>query len=453
MRYTGGMATTTDLDKPPTGAMPLNEWHVPDIGLPIVRDKIAAMNRRARRDVVKITVHDNPAYDPALFAESGSGLIREIRYKMACRHIVKVWAVGFEPLEGRKVLGAWEFGGDEPIRIGKDLPEGDPPDPRHCDHCGKRRARKLVFAFDNGDGTVHWVGSSCLKDMSGTTVANMLWLSKVWAEIVGYVTDGGLAESWRATPPTEAEARRYVAGAIAATSKQGGYVKVSDGGWVTEGNQRVMVWATRDLAWDFYGSEQHLDEADRMLAWAAAITGGGDFDHNLRAVGRSETIGRRSFGVAAYLPTAYAKAQVADADRAEREAQRRETDTEANDGITPRSGDVPTGRHEVTGRVLSTKIVDSDFGATLKGLIRCGDFDLWGTVPTVAAEPEEIETYRSTANDGAGGWVTETIERKRSADIGELVRFRCTIKPSDDRGFGFYTRPAKAEIVGEAVTV
>lgn len=78
------------------------------------------------------------------------------------------------------------------------------------------------------------------------------------------------------------------------------------------------------------------------------------------------------------------------------------------------------GRGEVSGRVLSTKWQDSDFGSTLKMLVQDDrGFKVWGSVPS-------------------------SIEVER----GDVVRFTATVERSqDDEAFGFFKRPTKAVVV------
>jgi hypothetical protein len=80
--------------------------------------------------------------------------------------------------------------------------------------------------------------------------------------------------------------------------------------------------------------------------------------------------------------------------------------------------DAPTGRHEVTGRVLTTRWQASDFGETLKCLVQVGDpttgaWRAWGSIPSAAS------------------WTR-----------GDVVTFRATFEPKeDDPTFAFYSRP------------
>lgn len=74
-------------------------------------------------------------------------------------------------------------------------------------------------------------------------------------------------------------------------------------------------------------------------------------------------------------------------------------------------GTVPTGRHSVSGKILSLKYVSTDFGETLKATVQCNGYKLYGSVP-------------------------KSSEWK----IGDTVAFTATLTPKET-GFGFYSRP------------
>lgn len=77
----------------------------------------------------------------------------------------------------------------------------------------------------------------------------------------------------------------------------------------------------------------------------------------------------------------------------------------------------PTGRVTLEGTVTSQKLVESDFGSVYKMVLDCGAFRVWGTVPSGLA-----------------------------VGLGDRVRLTATVQPKE-LGFGFYSRPSKAELV------
>ena len=89
------------------------------------------------------------------------------------------------------------------------------------------------------------------------------------------------------------------------------------------------------------------------------------------------------------------------------------------------ASDVPTGRIEIEGEVVTTKYQESRFGTQFKMLVKhTSGYKVWGTVP------------RSI--DGLAK--------------GDTVRFTATVEPSpSDPKFGFFSRPTGAAVVNKAV--
>lgn len=85
--------------------------------------------------------------------------------------------------------------------------------------------------------------------------------------------------------------------------------------------------------------------------------------------------------------------------------------------VTPQDG-----RRVITGQVLNTKVVESQWGYTTKVLVQCDGFRLFGSLPSSADAPE----------------------------AGTPVRFTATVEPKEP-GFGFFSRPAKWEVAAAEV--
>lgn len=96
----------------------------------------------------------------------------------------------------------------------------------------------------------------------------------------------------------------------------------------------------------------------------------------------------------------------------------------------------PTGRIEVTGTILSTKWVDSQWGGTEKMVVKADEgFRFYCTVPSDISFDEQLE-------DG-------TI--LPSAKVGDKIKLTVTLTPSDnDETFAWGKRPSKAEIIERA---
>lgn len=81
------------------------------------------------------------------------------------------------------------------------------------------------------------------------------------------------------------------------------------------------------------------------------------------------------------------------------------------------------GRIVITGTVLTTKWQDSDFGGSLKMLVKdARNFKVWGTVPS-----------------------------SLNVDKGDVITFTATVETSaNDESFGYFKRPSKASVITEA---
>lgn len=96
---------------------------------------------------------------------------------------------------------------------------------------------------------------------------------------------------------------------------------------------------------------------------------------------------------------------------------------DAIEASKPRAA-VASGKQLITGEIVSTKWVESQYGETLKMLIKTdGGAKLWGTLPRALTEVEgEIK--------------------------GRRVQFSATVEASkDDPYFGFFSRPTKAAVL------
>lgn len=91
--------------------------------------------------------------------------------------------------------------------------------------------------------------------------------------------------------------------------------------------------------------------------------------------------------------------------------------------------DVPVGRQIVTGEIVSVKFVDDMYsfngGMITKIVVDCGTFRLYGTLPKVA----------------------ETAENGAKALKGKKISFTATVEAGKEKGFGFFKRPTKAQII------
>jgi hypothetical protein len=313
--------------------------------------------------------------------------------------------------------GGWELvavadftGADTALvfNLADDLDLGaDDVDATQCDHCHTARRRNTVYVVRDEAGQLARVGSTCVGDFLGLDPTKVLNVYTVLGELDDdefYNGGGG---------PVTIPTVEFVAAAKGAVDTFG-WAKASAEDPTKAVASAILFGVPRkddglDEARDAYLAA--ADFAAEAITWAQGLEPRSDFDRNMIAVAASDTIGPKAFGVAAYLPVAYARfLDQAAAKVAEKAAE----------AAGPQE-DVPEGRVELTGTVVGLKVVESDFGATEKMTVRDDrGFRVWVTVPSAIAG----------------------VER------GQRVTLTATVTPSDDDPkFGFGKRPAKAEVL------
>lgn len=127
--------------------------------------------------------------------------------------------------------------------------------------------------------------------------------------------------------------------------------------------------------------------------------------------------------------------------RAQRAAERAEKAAEMND---PEPAPVVEGRIVVEGRLLSTKIVENDFGGTVKMLVLDDrGFKVWTTCPSAIIDG----AFEQGIREGRGG-VEQGVKQFLDAGMKCRVRFTATVEKSrKDEAFGFAKRPTKAQVI------
>lgn len=116
----------------------------------------------------------------------------------------------------------------------------------------------------------------------------------------------------------------------------------------------------------------------------------------------------------------------------------------------------PSGRVEVVGTVMSTRVVEGDYGISWKILVLTdAGYKVWGTLPRAQADILADEFCDWMEKKGYsyysyGGSVFFTGSENGDLDWkgakGRRIKFTATLSPSaDDPSFAFYSRPTKGE--------
>lgn len=328
-------------------------------------------------------------------------------------------------LEGEmpKLPGGWVFlGAIEHAAVGN-LVHGDDPalesyrdaEP-NCDHCGMRRNRKKTVVVRNESGEVAQIGSACMKDFLGYhgNPEKVLWLTVELSDSLDDLDRCG-GSSWASYgTSTAAFLLRSVA-------------SVRQYGWVPKSYDPSTATATVAMQSLGFGARLRRPEDNRLLdlieglkpvqedaakvseirSWFSRNEFNDTYHRNLKTVVASDEVEPKHFGLLASAVSAYDKAMG-------REIEKKAQEEMPKVPVVPGSG-VP-----VEGSVVSTKLVDSDYGSTLKMLLQCEGYRLWGSVPKTLA----------------------------GVEVGDRVRLVANVETSrDDEFFGFFSRPRKGEWV------
>jgi hypothetical protein len=376
----------------------------------LIRTKVDALQRRADRKgldgSVQLIVGDTYDFVPEF------GIVERVA------DLTLIYSGAFALGEYTPV-GVVDFtAADEPLihTFGDDTIVGELDDQR-CDHCGARAHRAKVFVVADTDGNQIHLGSTCVRDFLGHDALSTLIIREGGDRDL----DGGVEQT-----PTKI----WIHAAAVAT-KAFGYRKASEARSTRAVAHDLIVG--RSLPRDEQEAVANArtvtdDDVEAIIEWAKAQTGS-DFADNMAKIARSDWIGRKAYGIAAFIPEGFYRDQAKQAERDLRDA----AEAKRRDAAAP----VPTeGRVTIEGTIASIRTRETDFGIVEKVTVVSDEgWKVWGTLPRALAG-----TYDWDLGEVVG-----------EAHEGDRIRFVARITAADDDPtFGFFARPTKAEIVAPA---
>lgn len=343
-------------------------------------------------------------------------------------------------IPGEVVIEAVPGAGEDAARDYRDAA----PD---CDHCGLARQRsKTYLVRQESDGEIRQIGSTCLQDFLGHNPAALVGafdLARAAREIMGAWDE---AEDWgggghvpRVYPLEELFRATW---------------KITRAhGWVSKGRayeSMERLTPTADLVAEYLSPPRHGDSGraqwerwaeeveekagsvdedavSAALDWAARADQDdrdSDYLHNVAVIGRAGYCKAKTFGLAVSILPVHMK-------MVEREAVKARQAEEKGPEVSPEPG-----RRDIQGMIISTRIEEGYVGGTVTKMLlevveADGHYRLWGTLPSALA----VSEYDEDGNLLRG-----------PAEAGARVRLTATVQPKEV-GFGFFSRPAKSEIV------
>ena len=348
---------------------------------------------------------------------------------------------GTPKYDGWELCGRYDHG-DRGATILHDVPGVDSvprkywssSEPR-CDHCGKQRHRSATFLLRKGR-RYKIVGRTCLRDFLGhpdvADIANMFsWVRDI-DELAGEFSDAsgeriveyasvhrdmewicGIVRNYGWLGAQRARELEYEGQDVESTAQRLNFIT---GRRPTHSRVAAMWEAERQRC---RPTEQDVADAREVFALIEASSDRDEYTFKLKMLANNPD------GVLAYRDRSLWASAITLLIRERRiKAERK----------ARKASPVVEGRQTIEGRVLATKLHDSNFGSVLRMTVQAPSGQrYWGSVPSGL----------------------DNVQRKDSDEWGvrpgDVVRFKGTVAPSDDDPtFGFFKRPSNAEMIEEA---
>jgi hypothetical protein len=279
---------------------------IPAINLPALKEKIAKMNRRAKRlgcEPIMITIGD--VFTATKHQTTLLNVGQETRkIRIPCH---KVTIVGIRP----QIPGGWKLVARvqllDNVNILHKVPGCDVPEEFHnttnrCDHCHVNRARNDVFVLYNG-ATYMVVGRTCIADfLGGIQPSTLAWYAESLAAI-----DCRDFEDYDGSGPKskyEFDVEKFLAASAAAIRVYGWISRKSvvDTGKSCTADYASLIYASRDKE---KINDDDRKEAEDAIAWATTINPDNDYMVNVQKIADLSFAPWNLSGIAASIINAY----------------------------------------------------------------------------------------------------------------------------------------------------
>jgi hypothetical protein len=290
-----------------------------------------------------------------------------------------------------------------------------------CKHCGLARMRNRTYLLTTEDGTIAQVGSTCIKDyFPGHAAEDIARLAELWI-ILDLASSGEGDYEGGGSSHGGGWLREDVVAQACASIRLHGWTpksRATDTRPATAGRvQNALTWIRPTKAEPTRPdpiTDEDIEMADTVIAWVEALDPHQNEDYlwNLKSATARKVTVPRHLGIVVSAVGAW-----------QRENEKQIEKTAQAERQIP----VVTGRHEITGKVLTIKTVEGFRydQETWKMLLLVdtpeGTYKLWGSIPASIL----LDTV-----PGAEVTFTATVENAKG----------------DDTSFGIFKRPTKATI-------
>lgn len=280
-----------------------------------------------------------------------------------------------------------------------ELPEQYAAATGNCDHCGRNARRSLTIVLRHDDGRWIQVGRQCVKDFLNVSFTH---IASCWVSEDIFDDE----DQWESCPPTYHTVEGFLRAAEIAY-RMSGFVPSSSVESEPTRELAKRIVAGRCPEWKNEvrcGFDEIAATAKTMLEWAQSDQCTWDA---LKPAVLADRAGDRTYGILASVPHVWRKACER---KAQNDAKRAESNHVGNVG----------DRITVTGVVTTARVIDTDYGASLR-------------ISITTEEGNIITTFGS----GRTLW---------DAEIGDRVEMIGTVKKHSDDQFGRQTHLTRVRL-------
>lgn len=155
--------------------------------------------------------------------------------------------------------------------------------PSDCHHCNRSRWRRDTYILRNNDGSEIQVGRTCLQDFTGINPDKILAALEILRKLTSWINEYDntyqATNRWLST-------KRFIAWVVA-TADKFGWVSAATARSRNDGTVPTAQTALNEIfyadkmppAWS--PTDEHVQKADVIMAWALTLDPANDFIHNL----------------------------------------------------------------------------------------------------------------------------------------------------------------------------
>lgn len=185
-----------------------------------------------------------------------------------------------------------------------------------CDHCQTKRSRKTTYVLASEAGKHVQVGAQCVRDFLGHDAEKSVRIGEFLIELSEALEEAEIEDRGIGGGASYYDLAQVIAVTLAVVSKIG-FVSVAksreEGGSSTKNSVSCYLGSSKESQEfrEYIGAPQ-AEQAEVVIEWAKSLAeeqvAASDYLYNVKQIAENGVVSFKYLGVAASIPTAYAKA-------------------------------------------------------------------------------------------------------------------------------------------------